>query len=155
MIKKKEQSTAAVVSKPALPAPTESKRALTYAVPHILLKREEANGFPVLQVRIGGPRQIEYVTSIEYSEEKVDETDQLFVIKAKNRINFGDGVIEVLNDAITGASPLGASAPTATVYMKNVGKQVLTAFFCQPDPHQSKLLDRAVFRVVRIKIILP
>jgi hypothetical protein len=139
-------------SNTALPAASENKVTLTYAVPHILLKRDTQNGFPVLQVRIGEPRQIEHVISVEYSEQEVDETAQLFVIKAKNRINFGIGAIEVLNDAVEGDSPLAASAPTATEYMNNVGKEVLISFSCNRDP---TILNRQAFRIVRSKIVLP
>ena len=133
-----------------LPSPTENKRTLTFAVPHILLKREERDGFPVLQVRLGGNRQIEFTISSSYSETEIEET--LFIIKATNKINFGDGSISVLNDAMEN---LSASSPTATEYLGNVGKTVTTAFSCKPDPHQSKLLGRDVFKVVKTTITIP
>lgn len=136
----------------SLPKPCETKRISTFNVPHVLLKREEQNGFPVLEVRLGGSRQIEFTINITYSEQELDETSRLFVIKAMNKINFGDGAIRVLNDAVPG---LAASAPTATEYMKNVGKRVMTAFSCHPDKQQSRILGRTVFRVARSTIILP
>ena len=133
-----------------LPASIESKRNLTFKVPHILLKQEDQNGFQVLQVRLGGNRQIEFTTNISYSEEPVEET--AFIIKATNRINFGDGAIHVLNDA---TDTLVASSPTATEYMNNVGQTVMTSFSCNPDSATSKTMERTVFKVVRITITLP
>ena len=133
-----------------LPASIESKRNLTFKVPHILLNREEQNGFPVLKVRLGGNRQVEFTTNISYSDDKVEETP--FLIKATNRINFGDNAIEVLNDA---TENLAASSPTASEYLENIGKTVLTSFSCNPDPATSKTLERTVYKVVRITITLP
>ena len=133
-----------------LPASIESKRNLTFKVPHIILNQEDQNGFQVLQVRLGGNRQIEFTTNISYSEEPVEET--AFIIKATNRINFGDGAIHVLNDV---TDTLAASSPTASEYMENVGKTVMTSFSCNLDAATSKQLGGNAFKVVRITITLP
>ena len=131
-------------------AMSETKRNLTFTAPHILLKREEQNGFPLLHVRLGGTTQIEFITNVSYSEEPLEETP--FVIKATNQINFGDGSIRVINDAMSG---LAATSPTATEYLNRIGKPVLVGFVCKEDQQESTKLERTVFRVIRVTIILP
>lgn len=137
-----------------LPKLTETKRDLTYPVPNVLLKYEDAD-VPIVQIRMGGPRQVEHVISIEYVEVKVDERDQLFVIKAKNRINVTGAMLDVLNDKVEGSKPLAPSSPSATDYMANVGKSVLLYFSCAFDSVTSDTLERDVYKVVRSRIILP
>lgn len=138
-----------------LPSTVETKRDLTYTVPNILLKYEDVNGVPTMQIRMGSPKQIEHVVTINFVEDAIDEQDQVFTIKARNRINVGNMILDVLNDRIEGSKPIAPSAPTATEYIGKVGKSVLTFFSCKPDPIMSKTLEREVFKVVRSKIILP
>ena len=136
-----------------IPESVEAKQKLTFNVPHILLCHEEQDGFLVLKVRLGKPVQTEFTTNVSYSETHVEEKP--FVIKATNKINFGDGTIFVLNDSVKGEYPLGATSPTATEYMNKVGKRVMTGFSCSPDKATSEQLGKTVFRVVRSTIILP
>jgi hypothetical protein len=143
------------VSQEVLPSPSETTRSLTFNVPNILLKREDQNGFPLFHVRLGGPTQIEFKTSVTYSEQPIDESSRIFVIKATNKINFGDGSIRVLNDAMHGTHPLAATCPTANEYMNKVGKPVLLSFRCSQDQQESTRLERSIFRVVRVSILLP
>lgn len=138
-----------------LPQPTESKKELTYVVPNILLKYEQSNGLPLAQVRMGGAKQIEYITTVEYLDSPVDESNQLFVIKAKNKINVAGVILDVLNDQITGDKPIAPSSPTASEYMSKVGTPVLTYFSCRHDPATSVGVERPVYRTVRARIVLP
>lgn len=138
-----------------LPKISETKRDLTFAVPNVLLKYEIENGVPTMQVRLGGPKQVEHIISIEFVEAAIDESDQLFIIKARNQVNVAGVTVTVLNDEIKGDKPLAPSSPTATEYMHNVGKSVLLYFSCRSDPVTSNTLERDVFKVVRSRIILP
>ena len=127
-------------------------RTLTFDVPNVLIDYQQDNGSqPVLILRQGGSRQIEHTISIDYYDVQVDDTSKLFVIKAKNLINFGALRIEVLNDEIKGDKPIAASAPTASKYMENVGTPVLLAFYCS----KVTLNDNNVYKVVRSFITLP
>jgi hypothetical protein len=120
--------------------PSSVKRQVTFTVPHVLLSNS-----PTLNLRQGGPVQVEATVTVDYYDAPVDEKP--FVIKAKNQINFGALKIEVLNDAITGDKPIAPSSPTASEYMANVGKPVLTYFSCTPVGKK--------FKVVRNTIMLP
>lgn len=127
------------------------KKILTFNVPHVLLDYKPGD-FPVATVRQGGSKQIEHDVTAEYVDAAVDETDKLFIIKAKNQINFGPNRIEVLNDEIPNIAP---SAPTASEYMANVGKEVLVGFNCSRSEQHSREEKKDIFRVIRTKIVLP
>lgn len=124
---------------------------LTFIAPHILLQFKDGD-FPVLTVRQGKAVQIDHTTTVDFYDQPVDERDKLFVIKAKNQVNFGNGRIEVLNDAIKNVAP---SAPTASRYMSLVGKEVMIAFSCERSAAISRDVKKDAYRVVRTTIKLP
>ena len=125
---------------------------LTFTIPHILLSASEKNGRSVLAVREGGFVQIQHTTTTDFYDEPVDEGDELFVIKAKNQINFGGLRLEVLNDAIEGLPP---SSPSASDYMKQVGKIVMLSSICTRSNAHSREAKQDVYQVIRTKIKLP
>lgn len=137
-----------------LSEPIVTKQVLTFDVPSILVEHKDGI-LPMLTLRQGGSRQVEHVVSVQYYDGAVDEKDQLFVIRAKNQVNFGEHIITVLNDRIEGARPVAPSSPTATEYMSKVGQEIMLKFSCKKTTlfKDDKPVD--AFQVVRVKIILP
>lgn len=130
-------------------------QSVTFAVPHVLLNCDRSSRFPVLTLRQGGHVQVEATVTTDWLDYPVDESKSVFVIKAKNKINFGALRIEVLNDRIEGDKPVAQSFPTASEYMDKVGKPALLAFACVRSEIHSKTEGKNVFKVVRSTIILP
>lgn len=124
-------------------------REVTFPVPNVLISYEGKNDFPILTLRQGGSRQVKVTVSTDIYDSPVKEKS--FSIKARNQINFGSLRIDVLNDAITGDKPIAPSCPTASDYMRNVGKTVMTSFRCDPV----KIDGKNLFRVIRSHIVLP
>lgn len=134
-----------------LPKPTSEKQKLTFTVPHILksITLDEA-GFTHREIREGGPRQIEFETTHEYSETPVEKED-VFSIKAANQLNFAGSVINVLNDEVKLADgfQLVPTSPTASEYMALIGQRVQTASMCDKDISLSKQAGKDVFRIAK------
>ncbi len=126
------------------------KRIVTYTVPHVLVKYEANNGFPILALRQGGSVQVEATITTDFYDTPIEEKP--FLIKAKNQINFCDFQVYVLNDEITGIAP---SCPTASEYMSKVGTTVLTFFGCDVSQIHSRDAGKNIYRVIRSSIILP
>ncbi len=124
-------------------------RKVTFNVPHVLIKYENGNGFPVLTLRQGGSRQIDATVTTDVYDAPRDESKSVFNIKAQNQINVGSNRVYVLNDQITGDKPITPSCPTASEYMDRVGKTVMTSFKCDFITSQNK------YRVIRSTITLP
>ncbi len=124
-------------------------RKVTFTVPHVLIKYENGNGFPILTLRQGGSRQVDATITTDWYDAPVDESLNVFNVKAQNQINVGSNRVYVLNDNITGDKPIAASCPTASEYMSNVGKTVMTSFNC------SLITGKNTYRVIRSTIILP
>ncbi len=120
---------------------------VTFSVPHVLINYKNGDGCPVMTLRQGDSRQVEATITTDWYDAPVDE--KAFTIKAKNKLNFGDLRIDVLNDEITGIAP---SYPTASEYMSKVGKPVMIAFGCDLRSGNS---GKDVYRVVRSSIVLP
>lgn len=125
---------------------------LTFTVPHVLLAVQDSYGRRKLTVREGGYVQIKHTVTIDWYDQPVDESANVFALKGQNQINFGGLKISVLNDKIPNVAP---SSPTATEYMKLVGKRVMLAFSCVKSVHHEKTFEREAYRVVRSTIILP
>ncbi len=124
-------------------------RKVTFNAPHVLINYRNGNGFPVLTLRQGGSRQVDATVTTDWYDAPVNESGNVFNVKAKNQINVGPHRIEVLNDEITGDKPIAPSCPTASEYMDNVGKTVMTSFKCDFITSQNK------YRVIRSTITLP
>ncbi len=120
---------------------------VTFTVPHVLINYKNGNEFPVLTLRQGGPVQVDATITTDWYDAPVDE--KAFTIKAKNKLNFGDLRIDVLNDEITGIAP---SYPTASEYMSKVGQTVMIGFGCDLRSGDS---GKDVYRVIRSSIVLP
>ncbi len=120
---------------------------VTFTVPHVLINYKNGDGFPILNLRQGGPIQVDATITTDWYDAPVDEKS--FTIKAKNKLNFGDLRIDVLNDEFTGIAP---SCPTASEYMSRVGQEVMIAFGCDLRSGDS---GKDVYRVIRSSIILP
>ncbi len=120
---------------------------VTFNVPHVLISYSENNGFPVMTLRQGGSRQVEATITTDWYDAPVEEKP--FTIKAKNKLNFGDLRLDVLNDEITGIAP---SCPTAYEYLSKVGQTVMIGFGCDLRSGDS---GKDVYRVVRSSIVLP
>ncbi len=128
------------------------KKEITFTAPHILINYNNGNNFPVMNLRQGGSVQVEATIATDWYDTPVDETKKVFSVKARNKINFGDLHLFVLNDAIKGFNP---SCPTASEYMSSVGKTVLLAFACVKSDIHSRTEGKDVFKVVRSTITLP
>ncbi len=124
-------------------------RKVTFNVPHVLIKYENGNGFPVLTLRQGGSQQVDATISTDWYDTPLDESNNVFSVKAHNQINVGPNRVYVLNDQITGEKPISPSCPTASEYMDRVGKTVMTSFKCDFITSQNK------YRVIRSTITLP
>lgn len=120
-------------------------REITFPVPNVLIKHEVRNGFPILTMRQGGLTQVQAMITTDWHDAPVDENNKVFRVKAKNWINFGPHKIDALNDAFPNVAP---SCPTASEYMRNVGKPVMTNFSCE-------LSGENIYKVVRVTIVLP
>lgn len=139
-----------------LPEPEEIKTEMTYDAPHILLGGSAKDGLVTHSIREAASVQVSLLTRIEYAEKPVDEHEKVFNIKARNLIKFAGQRVSVINDATEfGDVKLQASAPSASEYLKLVGKPVLIYFDCARDPMQSQRLGRPVFKIVRNSIVLP
>ncbi len=134
---------------------TTVAQSVTFPVPHVLLNCDMSGRFPVLTLRQGGHVQVEATITTDWYDESVDESKSVFVVKAKNKINFGALRLEVLNDRIDGDKPIAQSFPTASEYMEKVGKPVLLAFACVKSNLHSQSEGKDVFKVVRSTITLP
>lgn len=149
------------MSEPTLPQPISTKQNLTFTVPHILKSISlDENGFTHRDVREGGPRQIEYETTHEYSLEPVTKED-VFTIKATNQLNFAGSTIKVLNDEVVLANGfrLVPTSPSATEYLRLVGTKQLVHFnHVQVDKNhlpEDWPEDKPLYKTGRIHIILP
>lgn len=143
--------------KPPLPEKSSTTRLLTFTVPHILkaFSIDDA-GFRHQDVRQGGAKQIDFTTEIEFSETAVDETNQVFAIRATNQFNFGNQVIQVINDAIEEKGfRLVPTSPTATEYLAKVGERVMVSFNCRVHRSLSEQQGKTIYQIVRIFITLP
>lgn len=139
-----------------LQATAATKHKLTFNAPHILLEHDlkKNKAFPVLTLRRGGSVQIEFTTTVDIYDAPVDESGQVFKIKAFNEYNFANEIVQVLNDAMPHIH-LVASSPTASEYLKLVGKKVMTNFSCQRSPAHSEQFGKDAYLVRRTTIILP
>lgn len=135
-----------------LRAPEERKSEITFDVPHLLIKSGDYDGFLTQAIREGGPRQLELISRIEWTEAPVDEHDQVFVIRGRNVINFAGARLSILNDATEQLPP---SAPTTAEYMAKRGTEVLIHFDCTRDNMESRRTGRDAYKVVRNSLILP
>ncbi len=124
-------------------------RKVTFNVPHVLIKYDSRGGFPVLTLRQGGSRQIDVTVTTDWYDAPADESKDVFNVKAQNQINVGPNRVYVLNDRIVGDKPISPSCPTASEYMNNVGKTVMTSFNC------SLITGKNTYRVIRSTIVLP
>ncbi len=124
-------------------------RKITFNAPHVLINYKNGDGFPVLTLRQGGSLQVDATITTDWYDSAVDESRNVFNVKAKNQINIGSHRVEVLNDQITGDKPVAQSCPTASEYMDRVGKTVMTSFKCDFITSQNK------YRVIRSTITLP
>ncbi len=120
---------------------------VTFSVPHVLINCKNGDGFPVITLRQGGSLQVDATITTDWYDAPVDE--KAFTVKAKNKLNFGDLRIDVLNDEITGIAP---SCPTASEYISRVGQPVMIAFGCDLRSGDS---GKDVYRVIRSSIVLP
>ncbi len=127
---------------------------ITFTVPHVLLNHNEGNGFPVLKLRQGKSIQVEVTVTTDWCDAPVDESKNVFTVKARNKINFGGVHLLVLNDEIKDRH-ISQSCPTASEYMDKVGKTVLISFACVKSELHSKSEGKNIFKVVRSTITLP
>ncbi len=129
-------------------------QSITFTVPHILLNYNNGKEFPILTLRQGGCVQVEATITTDWLDATIDESKDVFKVKAKNKINFGALRLDVLNDRIDGDKPVCPSCPTASEYMEKVGKPILIGFACVRSDIHSKSEGKDVFKVVRSTIIL-
>lgn len=143
--------------KPSLPEKSSTTRKLTFPVPHILKSFSiDDAGFRHQDVRQGGAKQIDFTTEIEFSETAVDETKDVFAIRATNQFNFANGVINVINDAIEeNGFRLVPTSPTATEYLSKVGERVMVSFNCRVHRPFSQQQGKTIYQIARIFITLP
>ncbi len=124
-------------------------RNITFNVPHVLINYKNGDGFPVLTLRQGGSLQVDATITTDWYDAPVNESKNVFSVKAQNQINVGINRVYVLNDRIEGDKPVAPSCPTASEYMVRVGKTVMTSFKCDFITSQNK------YRVIRSTITLP
>lgn len=131
---------------------TEEKHPITFTTPNVLLAASFEDGVMTQTVREGGPKSFEATTIREEVNEPVEEIP--LSIRATNRINFGDAVINVINDAaVVGDRRLVATKPTASEYMALIGKKVMVGFHCRRLLSKSTP-EKAVYAVGRTFITL-
>lgn len=142
---------------PPLPEKSSTTRELTFPVPHILKSFSiDDAGFRHQDVRQGGPKQIDFTTEVEFSDTPVDEKDQVFVIRATNQFNFGNQVIQVINDKIEEQGfRLVPTSPTASEYLAKVGERVMASFNCRVHRSLSEQQKKTIYQITRIFIDLP
>jgi len=141
-----------------LRTPIEEKSEITFDRPNILTNALEENGVLSKTIRDGAAVQLELRSTVEWSDDPVEEVP--FVIRGFNRINFGGGVLSVINDEVRIADKIWPeTSPSATGYMSLVGKEVMTYFSCKPDQLEMARLGRGkenpVYKIVRHCITLP
>lgn len=123
----------------------------TYEVPHVLVSMDGRNR----NLRQGGPEQIEQQVEVVYTFEK-PEKEAPFLIKAPNRLNFGSGPMNVLNDEVEiNGVKIPPSSPSASEYMAKVGKRVLINTLIGVNREMSKDAGKTVYREAKIYITLP
>ncbi len=130
-------------------------QSVTFTVPHVLLNYNNGKEFPILTLRQGGCVQVEATITTDWLDAPIDESKDVFKVKARNKINFGALRLDVLNDKIEGDKPVSRSCPTASEYMEKVGKPILIGFACVKSDIHSKSEGRDVYKVVRSTIKLP
>lgn len=145
------------MSEQALPEPSSSTKKLTFTVPHILKSiSKDEDGFTHRDVREGGPRQIDFTTKVEFSETPVDESAEVFTIRATNQLNFGGAIINVINDEVLlPGFQLVPTAPTATEYLSKVGSEVMVSSVTSRHRQLSELHGKEIYRITRIFVTLP
>ncbi len=128
---------------------------ITFTVPHVLINYHNGQVLPVLTLRQGGCVQVDATITTDWYDTAVNESNNVFRVKARNKMSFGDLHLFVLNDKIEGVKPVSQSCPTASEYMDNVGKEVLIGFACVKSDIHSKSEGKDVYKVVRSTITLP
>lgn len=129
---------------------------ITFDAPHILTRLTLQDGFPALSVREGRAQQVAMESEISWSETPVDESAQVFAIRARNVVNVAGQKLSVINDAgSAGEIKLAASNPTASEYLSKRGQRVMIHFTCTADRMESQRLGRKVYKVGRSFINLP
>lgn len=139
-----------------LPATETKVVTLTFKVPHILKSiSKDDNGFTHRDVREGGNRQIEFENTLEYSDQPSEETP--FTVRVTNQLNFTGSIIDVINDEVEleDGFRLVPTVPTASEYLKRVGKKTLVGFSCRPVPQLSKQQGKPIYLIYRSFITLP
>jgi hypothetical protein len=115
---------------PEFPERTSEPLVQTYPMSNVVKDAGSQSGRDVLTIINGGNQQISMLSEHWLSDTPVD-APPLFVIQARNQIQFGGQTISVINDALTYAGKsLAPSNPTATEYFAQVGKQVFIKFSC-------------------------
>lgn len=138
---------------PPLPPSVNSTGTMTYTVPDILLPSDPGH----MTIRRGYHAQVTYRTVVTYTDEK--EQDTPLKILARNRVNFGQHILDVLNDAGDfDGKTLPASAPSASALLERLGKETLIAFKSEPIATK-EVKDRyqraCIYRNSRTFIVIP
>lgn len=141
--------------------PTErTDQKVTWKRPNVLLSVEvDANNGVVKHVREGGLTQFDLKVSVEWSNEKVDESPNVLKVLSENRINFAGGVIQVINDEVRiGAVFWQVTKPSASEYKALLGKEAMIYFDCSKDQSEMARLGRTndtpIYKIVRHFITL-
>lgn len=140
----------------ALSGPQEYPSELSYETPNILLSATSENGIATHSIRESKVVQVPMMTRLSWSETPVDESGQVFAIRARNNIRFGGVRFAVINDACEfGDIKLPATSPSVLEYLSLVGKEVMHHFECSRDLMESERLGKPVYKIVRNVIVLP
>lgn len=104
----------------------------TYTFPHLLLSATREGDFIHCSVREGGPRQVEFTTVFEESDEE-PTLPELFRLKGTNEVNVAGKTITVLNDA-NEVLGIPASSPSLSEYQALIGTSVIIAARANKPP---------------------